>query len=98
MSLLLAFALASSIGSEPPGRAPEKDVVVQCAMGRSFRFTQTRDAALIDYEGRRIILARRELPVGTYFRSKDGALIIDGKFVAFVPRGDETWRDCRLMP
>lgn len=100
MPLFLALFLAASQPSAPPAPASgeaQGEYLVQCAAGRSFRFTATSRQASIDYDGHRIILARTDMPLGTYFRGKEGALIIDGAFVAFVPRGDDAWRDCQII-
>ena len=99
MTLSLAIILASaSTGPQPPMAPLSAEYLVQCAMGRSFRFTADARQALVEIGARKMILARTDLPLGEYFRGKDCALIIDGDFVAFVPRGDERWRDCHLMP
>ena len=99
MTLSLAIILASaSTGPQPPMAPLSAEYLVQCAMGRSFRFTADARQALVEIGARKMILARTDLPLDEYFRGKDGALIIDGDFVAFVPRGEERWRDCHLMP
>lgn len=91
----MPFTLAAAASDKEMG-ATTMMREVQCAVGRRFRFSTASERAVVEYEGRRITLPRRDLSIGQYYRSKDGALVIDGDFIAFVPRGDENWRDCRI--
>lgn len=70
---------------------------VRCAEGRAFFTERDEKHAVVTYEGRRIILTRRPLELGTYYRSDEAVLILDGDFVAFIPERDRSWRECRLF-
>lgn len=69
---------------------------VVCADGRGFTLVQEDERATVEVDGRRMMLDRQPLPIGVYYRSQQAALVIDGEFVAFVPRGDAGWRDCHM--
>jgi hypothetical protein len=71
---------------------------VRCAEGRAFFAERDEKYAVVTYEGRRIILTRRPLELGSYYRSEEAVLIVDGDFVAFIPEHDRSWRECRLAP
>ncbi len=71
-------------------------VDVICAEGRGFQMQQDGRRATVAFDGRKVSLEREPLPIGIYYRNQQAALVIDGDFVAFVPRGDTNWRDCRI--
>lgn len=72
-------------------------VEVQCAEGRSFVLEIEERRAIASFEGRQLILPRRPLDLGAYYKSEEGGLLIDGSFAAFVPVGDPNWRDCQIQ-
>ncbi|WP_022681616.1 hypothetical protein [Sphingobium bisphenolivorans] len=89
--LLALFPLASA-AAEVKG-----DHQVQCAEGRNFLLRIDGARAQVQLDGDRLTLARAPSSLGEQFRSAQATLIIDGSFVAFVPKGDMGWRDCNLV-
>lgn len=94
-ALIGAILLAPSPAS---AQAATMDMEVQCAAGRRFILHADDERATIIWTGRKLTLERGALPLGRYYRSPTAALIIDGDYVSFVPRGDPNWRDCHFMP
>ncbi len=84
--------------SAAPGVSDAADagIEVRCAGGRSFVVQVEPARAVVTMGPQRISLPRRQMPLAQYYRSDEAALVIDGAFVAFVPKGDESWRDCRM--
>lgn len=91
-----ALALALLMAGAPGHGISQNVVQVRCAEDRSLSLRIEKDRAIAAFEGRRLILPRQPFPIGEYYRSGEGALIIDGSFVAFVPADDPTWRDCEI--
>lgn len=71
---------------------------VQCAAGRRFTLHVDDTRATIIWTEGRLTLERGTLSLGRYYRGPTAALIIDGDYVSFVPKGDRNWRDCHFMP
>lgn len=88
---LLAAAPASAQGAA-------RGMEVQCAAGRRFTLHVDDARATIIWTEGRLTLERRTLSLGRYYRGPTAALIIDGDYVSFVPKGDRNWRDCHFMP
>lgn len=103
MLALLIFSLAPLLAISNPSGVVASDLQaegqfeVRCASGRSFRFSVADDVAIVEFENESLRLRRRDFSLGEYFGSDDGALVIDGDFVAFVPRDDRGWRDCLIV-
>lgn len=94
---LIAFlGMAAAIGPISAETRAADGVEVVCAGGRGFLMRPDAERATVEIKGRQILLERQPLPIGTYYRNRQAALVIDGDFVAFVPRGDTGWRDCRV--
>lgn len=91
------LSLALFCGSVIPAEAKEP-IQIRCAQGRGLSIEIGGDRAIASFEGRKLTLPRRPAPLGMYFRSDKGALVIDDNFVAFVPKGDPNWRDCGITP
>lgn len=70
-------------------------VQVKCAGDRHFLLRLHPQGVEIVVDGRSFELSRRPSSLG-YYRSRDATLIIDGDFVAFVPRGDFGWQNCHI--
>lgn len=94
LHLLTGMALVLPTG-QASGETASGDTLVQYAAGKSFSITIDSRRAVVKIGQRRMSLLRKDRPPGQYYRSEDAALIIDGNFIAFVPKGDESWRDCR---
>ncbi|MFB9051297.1 hypothetical protein ACFFV8_21575 [Sphingobium indicum] len=99
-ALMPAAALWAAAATPAPAGAqgPATDMEVRCAAGRRFFLRADADRATIVWKDGQLTLERGALPLGLYYRSPRAALIIDGDYVSFVPRGDRNWRDCRLLP
>jgi len=94
---LIAILSVAAVGLPISAQAKAAETInVVCAEGRGFQLQQDAEHATVSFEGRQISLERQPLPIGTYYRNQQAALVIDGDFVAFVPRGDSNWRDCRM--
>ncbi|SEK04016.1 hypothetical protein SAMN05518849_13213 [Sphingobium sp. AP50] len=70
---------------------------VQCANARRFFIRVAEKHAVVTFGPRQITLPQQDFKLGRYFSSRDAALIVDQEFVAFVPRGDEGWKECRIV-
>lgn len=93
----LFTVLSSASGAETVGRTnPTGRMTVQCAAGRSFQMEVRDRRARISLSDRNLELLRRPSSIGTSYGSDDGALMIDGDFVAFVLADDIGYRDCQL--
>lgn len=95
-ALALVLLMASASGHAASQTASQTRVQVRCAEDRSLSLRIEKDRAIATFEGRRLVLPRQPFPLGEYYRSGEGALIIDGSFVAFVPTDDPTWRQCEI--
>ncbi|AJR23795.1 MULTISPECIES: hypothetical protein [Sphingobium] len=95
----MAAIVAAAATLAPAGaQRPDADMEVQCAAGRRFSVRADADRATVVWKDGQLTLKRGAISLGRYYRSPRAALIIDGDYVSFVPRGDRNWRDCRLMP
>lgn len=97
--LLLGVGLSGGLTSaaeQAPSQSDQSDQTVLCANERRFFIHFKGDLAVVTFGPRQISLPRQELRLGRYFSNEDGALLIDGQYVAFVPRGDESWTECGL--
>src|SRR3546814_1233194 len=83
--------------SRDGAQGPANDMGVGCAVGRRFFPRADADRGTIVWKNGQLTLERGALLLGLYYRSPRAALIIDGDYVSFVPRGDRNWRDCRLL-
>lgn len=89
------IACSAIVPLNASARAAE-GVEVVCAEGRGFLMRPDAESVMVEVEGQHMMLDRQPLPLGAYYRNRQAALVIDGDFVAFVPRGDTGWRDCRV--
>lgn len=94
--IIAFFGIAAALGPASAEVRAADGVEVVCAGGRGFWMRPDAERATVEIEGRQILLERQPLPIGAYYRNRQAALVIDGDFVAFVPRGDTGWRDCRV--
>lgn len=98
-SLHLVTGLALALSTQPAwSEASNVGTVVRCAAGKSFTVQVSARRAIVQFGQKRMSLPQKDMPLGQYYRNADAALVIDGDFVAFVPKGDEGWRECRLSP
>lgn len=96
-ALHLVTGLAAALSTAPAwSETSNGGTLVQCAAGKSFTVQISARRAIVQVGQRRMSLPQEDMPLGQYYRNADAALVIDGAFVAFVPKGDSGWRDCRL--
>lgn len=69
---------------------------MQCAGGRQFLLQAEHKHARVRLGERQIDLVRRPSSMGQQYYGPEATLILDGDFVAFVPKGDAGWQDCRV--
>ncbi|MDE8652551.1 hypothetical protein [Novosphingobium album (ex Liu et al. 2023)] len=55
----------------------------------------TADSARIQIGARQLKLPRKPSALSERYANAEGTLMLDGEFVAFVPRDDAGWKDCR---
>jgi len=88
------------IGCGPSPASPDADETasfdVQCAAGRSLVLALHDQALTVTLADRTLELVRRPSSVGQYYAGAGATLIMDDGFVAFVPDGDDSWRNCRI--
>jgi hypothetical protein len=68
---------------------------ITCAEGRQFLLRTGADDARIQIGTRQLKLPRKPSTLSERYGSAEGTLMLDGAFVAFVPRDDAGWKDCR---
>jgi hypothetical protein len=68
---------------------------ITCAGGRQFLLRTSTDGARLQIGTRQLNLPRKSSALSERYGSNEGTLMLDGEFVAFVPKGDAGWRDCR---
>lgn len=73
-----------------------RPVHVQCAAGRNFTLLLGPRLAIVDLPNERLTLIRRPSSLGQHYRDQEATLIVDGRYVAFVQKGDLDWRDCQM--
>ncbi|MCC4252778.1 hypothetical protein LL251_10170 [Sphingobium naphthae] len=95
LCVAVAFSL-SLLASRPALANGATDVRVQCAEGRAFLLRLYHKQAKVLVGNRRLDLRRKPSPLGRYYSNAEAALIVDGDFVAFVPKKDRQWRNCRI--
>ncbi|WP_159981112.1 MULTISPECIES: hypothetical protein [unclassified Novosphingobium] len=88
---LLAGAAAPLALAQP--RAPAERIT--CAGGRQFLLQTGASSARIQIGARQLKLPRKPSSLSERYAGSEGTLMLDGDFVAFVPRGDAGWQDCR---
>lgn len=71
-------------------------VHVQCASGRDFTLLLGPRLAIVELPDERLTLFRRPSSLGQHYRDEEATLIVDGRYVAFVQKGDLNWRDCQM--
>jgi len=95
---LVGVALVASMFVGSSARAAGDDSherkQVQCAHARSFTIQSDGKRALVNWDNRHAALPRKASSLGERYENARAALIIDGAFVAFVPKGDSSWEDC----
>ena len=97
VGLCVAVAFSVSLLAFCPALADRAmDVRVQCAGGRPFLLRLDPQRATIIVGNRRLDLQRKLSSLGQYYRNTEAVLIVDGDFIAFVPKEDREWRDCRI--
>ncbi len=95
----ISIAIVASLllmSANPAAAHPADFMQVKCAQGRSFFLRIEKKQAIIRSGAVQMRLDRRSSALGQQFESEAATLIIDGDFVAFVPKGDPSWRDCRI--
>jgi hypothetical protein len=90
-ALALTFSLPQSASAETKAQ-----ILVRCEGGRYFLLRLDPQQATVIAEKRRYEMRRKESSLGQYYHSTEATLIIDGNFVAFVPREDWDWQGCRI--
>ncbi|QHD65931.1 hypothetical protein GS397_01825 [Sphingobium yanoikuyae] len=90
-ALALIFSLPLSASAETNAQ-----VRIHCENGRYFLLGFAPRRATVIAEKRRYEMRRKESSLGQYYHSTEATLIIDGDFVAFVPRDDWDWQGCRI--
>jgi hypothetical protein len=68
---------------------------ITCAGGRQFLLRTGADVARVQIGTRQLKLPRKPSSLSERYASAEGTLMLDGEFVAFVPRDDAGWKDCR---
>lgn len=68
---------------------------ITCAGGRQFLLWTGADGARIQIGTRQLKLPRKLSSLSERYANAEGTLMLDGEFVAFVPRDDAGWKDCR---
>lgn len=68
---------------------------ITCAGGRQFLLRTGADGARIQIGTRKLKLPRKPSALSERYSSAKGTRMLDGAFVAFVPRDDAGWKDCR---
>jgi hypothetical protein len=68
---------------------------ITCAGGRQFLLQTGADGARIQIGTRQLKLPRKPSSLSERYANAEGTLMLDGEFVAFVPRDDAGWKDCR---
>jgi hypothetical protein len=98
LSLLASWSAALLVSTVPVGSAvlTVPWIRVLCAGGRQFFVRLEPQRARIMLEGRQFELRRKPSALGRHYRGQAATLIIGGNFVAFVPRNDPDWQDCRI--
>lgn len=68
---------------------------ITCAGGRQFLLRTSTNGARVQIGIRQLNLARKPSALSERYGSAEATLMLDGEFVAFVPKGDVGWKDCR---
>ncbi|MGF7156456.1 hypothetical protein [Novosphingobium gossypii] len=68
---------------------------ITCAANRHFLLRTDAERAQIQIGNRRLELQRAPSAISQRYRSEEATLMLDGEFIAFVPKGDAGWTDCR---
>lgn len=93
LAVLGSAAVTSFPATAQPAKAP---VQVQCAGGRQFLLQAEYKHAWVRLGERQIDLVRKPSSMGQQYHGPEATLILDGDFIAFVPKNDTGWRDCRV--
>ena len=93
LAVLGSAAVATIPASAQPTKAP---VQVQCAGGRQFLLQAEHKHARVGVGERQIDLVRTPSSMGRQYQNAQATLILDGDFIAFVPKDDAGWQDCRV--
>jgi hypothetical protein len=93
LAVLGSAAVTTISASAQPNKAP---VQVQCAGGRQFLLQAEQRRAQVRVGQRQLNLVRRPSSMGQQYHSPQATLILDGDFIAFVPKNDAGWQDCRV--
>lgn len=88
---LLAGAIAPLALAQPLTAAER----ITCAGGKQFLLRTSTNGARVQIGTRQLNLPRKPSALSERYGSNEGTLMLDGEFVAFVPKGDAGWRDCR---
>ncbi|PZU07385.1 MAG: hypothetical protein DI606_16615 [Sphingobium sp.] len=68
---------------------------ITCAVGKQFLLRTGAAGAQVQIGTRKLTLPRKPSAISERYAGNEGTLMLDGEFVAFVPKGDAGWRDCR---
>jgi hypothetical protein len=93
LAVLGSAAVTSFPATAQPGKAP---VQVQCAGGRQFLLQAEQRRAQVRLGERQLELVRKPSSIGQQYHSPQATLIQDGDFIAFIPKDDASWQDCRV--
>jgi hypothetical protein len=91
----IVFLLAGAAASHAVARPLAPAERVTCAGGRQFLLQTGADGAQIQIGSQQLNLPRKPSALSERYANAKGTLMLDGNFVAFVPRGDAGWKDCR---
>jgi hypothetical protein len=94
-SIAAALALICHLPASASAEASAQ-MQVRCQGGRHFLLRFDAQRATVIAEKRRFEMRRKESPLGQYYHDRETTLIIDGNFVAFVPKDDWGWQGCRI--
>lgn len=93
---ILTLSLSSGPALAPAGAQPARHAErITCAGGRQFLLRLDGTHAQIQIGTQQLDLPRKPSSLSERYDNSDATLMLDGDFVAFVPRGDAGWQDCR---
>ncbi|MBB3941450.1 hypothetical protein GGR39_003127 [Novosphingobium fluoreni] len=88
---LLAGTIAPLALAQPLAPAER----ITCSGGRQFLLRTSTNGARVQIGTRQLNLPRKPSALSERYAGTEGTLMLDGEFVAFVPKGDAGWKDCR---
>ncbi|AXB75522.1 hypothetical protein TQ38_018595 [Novosphingobium sp. P6W] len=94
--MLIGLGAATSMPISTSAQPTKAPVQVQCAGGRQFLLQAEQRRARVRVGERQLNLVRKSSLMGQQYHSPQATLILDGDFIAFVPKDDAGWQDCRV--